>query len=265
MPSCSKAKNPQGICISFTEADHKYRSIIDGKEISYVSGTTFLGKFFKPFDPTGVITARCAKKEGITVAEMKARWAEKGKKSCYYGTRLHEICEDVLQHRNLRNQPESVEEEQRFKNGIKIANNILKKFDIIGVEKIVFSYKLPTPIAGTIDLLCKSKLDNIYYIFDWKTNTKIDKDNKYNNFALEPISHIPDNSFYHYSLQLSLYQFIMEYGHYVPYGTKFKRALFHITPQNAEILKVPDLTKEIRDMLIFDASCKYKQNNNQQR
>ena len=121
MPSCSTSTNPQGISVTFTEADHKYKSIINGKEIEYVSGTGFLGKYYKPFDPTGVITARCAKREGITVEEIKARWAEKGRRSCYYGTRLHETCEDVLHKRDFRNKPEDIAEEQRFSRGVKIA------------------------------------------------------------------------------------------------------------------------------------------------
>ena len=254
MPSCSTAKNPQGVEITFNEQYHSYKSVIDGKEISYVSGTTFLSKFFKPFDPTGEITARCAKRDGLTVEQLKQKWAEKGKKSCYYGTRLHETCEDTLLQRDLRNTPDSPEEDARFKNGIKAAKSILQKFDIIGIEKIVFSHQLPTPIAGTIDLLCKSKLDGSYCIFDWKTNEKIEKDNKYNSFCLDPISYLPDTSLYHYGLQLSLYQFIMEYQHYVPNGTQFKRALIHITSDNAEVIKIPDLTKEIRDLVIYSAA-----------
>lgn len=205
MPSCSKAKNPQGVEIVFTEADHSYKSSLAGREISYVSGTTFLGKFFKPFDPTGAITARCAKREGITVEELKARWAEKGRRSCYYGTRLHETCEDTLLGRALRNTPETLEEEQRFANGIKMAKSVLQKFEVLGIEKIVFSHSLPTPIAGTVDLLCKSKKDGSICIFDWKTNEKIDKENTYNSFCLDPISYIPDIALYHYALQLSLY------------------------------------------------------------
>jgi len=39
MPSCSKAKNPRGVEIIFTEEDHKYKSIIDGQEVFYTSGT----------------------------------------------------------------------------------------------------------------------------------------------------------------------------------------------------------------------------------
>lgn len=250
MPSCSKARNPQGITIEFNEQFHSYKSVIDGKELSYISGTTFLGKFFKPFDPTGVITARCAKKEGITVSELKERWAEKGRQSCYYGTRLHETCEDVLYHRAFRNKPDSRAEEERFKRGIKIAENILKKYDVVGVEQIVFSHKLPIPIAGTIDLLCKSKKDGTYCIFDWKTNAELSLDNKYNSFCLDPIEHVQDTAFGHYSLQLSLYQFLLVYAKYVPRDTKFNRALLHVTEDTAEVLKVPDLTSEIKDLII---------------
>ena len=96
MPGTSKAKSPCGIEIEFEEATHIYRSLINGLEVRYVSGTTLLSKYFPPFDPTGVITARCAKKEGVTVEEIKERWAAKGRESCRLGTRTHETIEDIL-------------------------------------------------------------------------------------------------------------------------------------------------------------------------
>ena len=71
MPATSKSKNPRGVEIVFTEADHKYLSIVNGKEINYTSVTGLVGSCFPQFDPTGAIAERCAKKEGITVAELK--------------------------------------------------------------------------------------------------------------------------------------------------------------------------------------------------
>lgn len=250
MPSCSKAKNPQGIEIIFTEDDHKYRSMIDGKEISYVSGTTFLGKFFKPFDPTGIITARCAKKEGITVAEMKARWAEKGRQSCIFGTRVHETCEDVFNNRmEFRNKPNDLKEELTFKNAKTMSKAIMQKLDIVGIEMIVFSHKLQ--IAGTIDLFCKSKKEpNTFVIIDHKTNQSIDTENKYKNFALDPISHVPDTNFWHYGLQLNLYQYLLKYSKYIPHDANVKMFLNHITEEKAKLIELPDLQLEIRDMII---------------
>ena len=168
MPGTSKAKNPRGIEIVFTEDDHKYRSTINGKELVYVSGTQFIGKYFKPFDPTGIITERCAKKEGITVEELKARWQAKGANSCRLGTRLHETIEDILQSRALRNSPEDEAEERRFKNGVEVAKKLLDRVDVLGIEKIVFSDRLK--VAGTIDLLAKSKKTGQLLLIDHKTN-----------------------------------------------------------------------------------------------
>lgn len=248
MPSCSKAKNPQGIEIVFTEDDHKYRSVIDGKEIIYVSGTTFLGKFFKPFDPTGKITERCAAKEGITVAELKARWAEKGRQSCIFGTRVHETCEDVFNNSAFRNKANDLKDERTFKNAITMSRKIKERLDIIGIEQIVFSHKLQ--IAGTIDLLAKSKKDDTYFIIDHKTNASIDTENKYNNFALDPISHVADLNFWHYALQLNLYQYLLKFGNYVKKDTPFKMYLNHITEEKAKLIELPDMQSEIKDMII---------------
>ena len=46
MPQCSKQKNNNGIEIVFEEDTHKYYSIINNKTIDYISGTTFVSKFF---------------------------------------------------------------------------------------------------------------------------------------------------------------------------------------------------------------------------
>lgn len=256
MPSCSKAKNPRGVEITFTEEDHKYKSFINGLQINYVSGTTFLGKFFPQFDPTGIITARCAKKEGITVEEIKERWAAKGRESTRLGTRLHELCEDIILGRNVRNTPENIVESNRFKNGQKLATQLKHSIDVLGVEKIVFSHRLPTPIAGTIDLFGRSKKDGSYLILDWKTNKEIEKDNKYKKFCLAPIQHIPDTSLHHYALQLSLYQYLLKFEGYVEKDAKFKMALLHVTENAAETIIVPDYTNEIKDLIIWN-ECHY--------
>ena len=95
MPGTSKAKSPSGVEITFEELTHTYSSKVNGKAIDYVSGTVFLHKFFPEFDPTGEITKRCAKKQGVTVEELKKQWAQKGLEATTFGTRCHEVCEDI--------------------------------------------------------------------------------------------------------------------------------------------------------------------------
>lgn len=256
MPACSTAEHPSGIKITFEEETHRYSSEINGNEIEYVSGTTFLHRFFQPFDPTGKIAERCALKEGLTVEALKAKWAAKRDNSCVFGTRCHETCEDTLLALPYRNKPENEREEKTFKVAKDIAGQFRKQLDILAVEKIVFSPYLPIPVAGTIDLLARSRKDGSILVLDWKTNEKIDTENKYGKFCLDPISHIPDLNYHHYALQLSLYQYLLEFGKYVPIGSKFKRAIIHLTESGYQIHQLPDYSREIRDMIIWNA-CKF--------
>ena len=251
MPGSSKAKHPRGHEIEFFEDSHVYKSIIDGKEIKYTSGTGVIHHCFPPFDPSGEITKRCALKEGISVDELKARWKAKGDASCKFGTRVHECCEDVELGKSLdelRNKPSSPKEEKLMANAIKMAKKFYERLYILGAEKIVFSPSLQ--IAGTVDLLARSKKDGSYLIIDWKTNKSIDVEDKWNKFALDPISHLHDTNYVQYCCQLNLYQYLLRREKYVPIDAKFKMFLVHVTEQDASLISVPDMQLEIRDMMI---------------
>ena len=248
MPGSSKACDPRGHEIEFFEDTHVYQSIIDGKEIRYISGTTFLSKYYPKFDPTGEITRKCAAREGITVEEIKARWKAKSDSACVYGTRVHELCEDIELGREIRNTPQNETEQKAFANATKIATAFRQKMDILGVEKIIFSPELQ--LAGTIDLFGRSRKDGTYLIIDHKTNQKIETENKYNKFCNSPIEHVPDLSFHHYSLQLNLYAYLLRYGKYVLPNAKFKFYLNHITEEKFELIELPDMQNEIKDLMI---------------
>lgn len=249
MPGCSTATNPKGYHIIFTEDDHKYTTLIDGKEVLYTSGTAFSHPFFPEFDPTGQITERCAKKEGLTIEQIKAKWAAKGAESCRLGTRTHETCEDVLNGAaKYRNIAESIDEQKRFNNAIAITKQIKNRLDILGIELIVFDVELA--LAGTIDLFGKSRKDGTYIIIDHKTNADLQLENKYQSFAFDPIQNVPNTNFGHYQIQLNLYQYLLKYGGYVPKDAKFKMYLNHITSEHAKLIEVPDRQNEIKDMMI---------------
>lgn len=251
MPGTSKAKHPRGYEIEFFEDSHIYRSIINGKEIKYTSGTGLIHACFPPFDPSGEITKRCALKEGITIEELKARWKAKGDASCKFGTRVHECCEDIelgKSEHELRNKPQDAREEIVFKHAVNMARKFRQQLDILGVEKIVFSPELE--IAGTIDLFARSKKTGDWIIIDHKTNQTIDTENKWNSFALEPIEYVPNINFYTYSLQLNLYQYLSQREGYVPKHSKFRLFLNHLTESGAKLIELPDMQLEIRDIIV---------------
>ena len=249
MPGSSKAKHPKGYIVEFFEDSHKYISYIDGQKICYISGTQFLHKFFKPFDADGEIAKRCAMKEGVSIEEIRDRWAKAGKEASTLGTKIHECCEDIeLGRKELRNKPANMKEERMMDHAIKMAKRFYAGFDILGVEKIVFSPSLR--IAGTIDLFARSKKDGTYVIIDHKTNKSIDLEDRWNKFALPPIDHLHDINFVTYGLQLNLYEYLLKREGYIPKDAKFKLFLNHITEDSAKLILIPDYQMEIRDMFI---------------
>ena len=251
MPGTSKAKHPKGYEIEFFEETHLYKSIINGREIKYTSGTGVIHNCFPPFDPSGEITKRCALKEGITIEELKAKWKAKGDASCKFGTRVHECCEDIelgKSENELRNTPIDEHEKIVFGHAVNIARRFRQQLDILGVEKIVFSPDLE--IAGTIDLFARSRKDGSYVIIDHKTNQTIDTENKWNNFALSPIEHVPAINFYTYALQLNLYRYLLQREGYVPKRAKFKLFLNHLTEAGAKLIELPNMQLEIRDIVV---------------
>ena len=149
--------------------------------------------------------------------------------------------------RPFRNTPQNAKEEIVFNRAKAFATKFKNELDILGVEQIVFDHRLK--LAGTIDLLARSKKDGSILVLDWKTNSEIKRENSFEK-CLFPIDHLDNCNFYHYALQLSLYQFLLTYGGYYPKDTKFKRALIHINTEGAEVIQVPDLTSEIKDMII---------------
>ena len=256
MPSCSKQTNPRGVEIVFEELSHKYSSLINGKELIYISGTSFVHKFFPQFDPTGEITKRCALREGITPEALRERWREKANRSTSFGTKIHETVEDVLKGDMLRNKPNDEKEKRTMDSAVKLAKLILENMDVIGIEKIVFDSDIR--IAGTMDLFARSRKNGRLWILDHKTNEHIDTYNKWNKFALEPITNIADTNYFQYALQLNLYENILKRAGYVDKTEKIEKALFHITESGNKTYPLPNTQNEIEKMIEYFLSGKIK-------
>ena len=64
-------------------------------------------------------------------------------------------------------------------------------------------------LAGSIDGIFRRRSDGRFLIYDWKRSKKITTDNKFQS-GLGPMSHLPDCNYWHYSLQLNVYRWILE-------------------------------------------------------
>ena len=187
--------------ITLHRDSHTYQ-LLDDSNVNFKSVTTFIGDFFEEFDAKKISTKLVKsniKYMHLTVEELMAQWT----KASEYGTLVHEELEHFILHKTPVN-------ELKSKQGVQWLKNYIVKSDFeIYSEAVVYSKELK--LAGTIDLLLLDKKTGQYNIMDWKTSKRISSKafrNKKGNHAVT--SNIDDCNFNHYSLQLSLYRYILE-------------------------------------------------------
>jgi hypothetical protein len=72
-------------------------------------------------------------------------------------------------------------------------------------------------------------------------------DNKYQK-GLGPVSHLPDTNYWHYTIQLNLYRWILE-KHYGLKISELALIVLHPTNKNYKIYKLNRLEEEIEEIL----------------
>lgn len=109
-------------------------------------------------------------------------------------------------------------------------------------EVIVWDKKLM--VAGMIDQLFTTNEWKIIMV-DWKTSKEI-KRNWYKKFMKWLFSKYPDANYYHYSLQLSLYKYIIEKNTDLEIDAMY---IWHFSAEkeNFKNIKCVDMTKEIHE------------------
>lgn len=225
--------------VVFDSVNHTYFK--NGKKL--ISVTQFISKFKNEFD-SDYWSKKIALRENKTQEEILKQWSDKAKKSCEIGTAIHKIFENYINNKFsiLGNEividfiDLDIEYLTEFYPKSKVAIQFIKDFFItkrlipVHSEYIVYNDYL----AGQVDLICKDINDN-YFILDFKTNDKIET-NHYNKYLKGALKNIPDSTFYHYSLQLSIYKQM--------YNKNVKGLyLVHITPEKYNFIECIDIFK----------------------
>jgi len=238
--------------IKYYDKPHKY--YIDGEELTSV--TTFIGKFKEKFDEE-YWSKRKAKERGITQKEILAEWKNKSLTSTEKGTAFHEYAENYLTNRIFPFPQEQIN------NVLGEGNDVKERFDKIVIlfeEFYKQSYGKLIPIraelvvgdkelgiCGMVDQLFFNEKSGKLEIWDWKTNKKIDKKNRWQQFK-EPISHLDVCELNTYSLQLSLYKYIITRNTNIDLGDNY---IVWFNEKNDKYfpIKCHDYTQEIKVML----------------
>lgn len=188
--------------IVFYEDGHKYIDTNTGLEL--VSVTTEKKNYINPFDPTGKITEACAKKEGISVEELKHRWKQIAIEGQRRGTLLHSYCESLA----YRKYP--IVDMKSFPHMHNLVNQIHNFFDdyrhwiTLAVECIVGDEKN----AGQFDRLVQDETKGEIYIVDYKFQKSFK--GSYGKMMLPPYDQYPDDTLHQYSWQMSRYKSMLE-------------------------------------------------------
>lgn len=192
--------------IQFSDKDHSYASIIpDG--VQWISVTTLIHALTEPFDSKAT-AAKCSRNTrskwfGYKPEEIIAAWNGENNRSTelghwYHSKRETELCTGI----------EDVQVPITT-NGVKVARD-QKLTEGIYPEHIV--YMQSAGICGQVDKPWIQ--DGVLNINDYKTNKEI-KRKGFTNWEgiskkmLKPLHHLDDCEYTHYSLQLSIYAYLI--------------------------------------------------------
>jgi hypothetical protein len=201
--------------IKFNADNHSYTSI-DGEAIDWISVTTLVSHFKKPFDAKKVAErvskSKRSKWYGIDPVIIQQIWTNEADRSTTLGTWYHnqredDICSLASMEREGVTVP--VFKPTELKEGDKIAPS--QKLEP-GVYPEHMVYLRSTGICGQSDLV--EVVNGKVNIIDYKTNKKIDTESYVDwegksEMMLPPVDNLEDCNFYHYALQLSVYMYII--------------------------------------------------------
>lgn len=232
--------------VAFSEDSHTYWNVNDNEK--YISVTTLIHKFTQPFDKDfwsaykaleklipkeswamekkSLLSSKKFDKDILdlyNISELEFNetqqgildaWDEENRKSCERGTKIHE----EIEHSFYRDAHDI--SLQKFGIGGKF--ECKKDYSELDLEYGVYPEYLIyresedgiLRIAGQVDLIIKS--GNEITIVDHKTNKKIDQKSGFNtstrsNVKMKyPLNNLMDCNFYHYTMQLSTYAWMLQ-------------------------------------------------------
>lgn len=145
--------------------------------------------------------------------EVKSGWKDTNKEACEHGTRVH-----AKQENTFYMNPQKMIDKFNVGNKFKVNKNYHK----LDLERAIYPEILLSSvskdgllrIAGQSDLLIKD--GNHIKIWDWKTNKELKMESYYDKkkgsheMMKYPLNNIQDCNYMHYTLQLSLYAWMVQ-------------------------------------------------------
>ena len=191
--------------VSLEPISHTYA---DTNGEAYESVSHFIGRFTEPFNGD-MIAARCAGKGkymGMTKAQVLQAWEDNKNEAIDHGNRLHDALE--MFEKTTIIDPKNEDLRPFIMAIMKYYEGYYRSYP----ETLFYSEKYK--LSGTADkpMARTSSKKSIIDIDDYKTNLSkgIEYESPYGKFMLGPLSHLEDCNYNKYSLQLSIYSYLLE-------------------------------------------------------
>lgn len=221
--------------IYFEESTHTYTDSLGTK---YTSVTKFVHELC-PEQNWDKIAENYAIKHNMPISDVKKMWDEKKNIAASMGTQVHSYMEFLWKRKHYQPEVPIGDYELVRQNGLAAYKSLSRRFVPIRNEFIV--YKPEWSLCGTIDFLCYDRGKDCIAILDWKTNVKIDRDNKFQE-CIGPLNGLPDCNYIHYSAQLSTYKLLIERVTDLRVG---ELALVHLKRDGWEYIPCQDFSVEL--------------------
>jgi hypothetical protein len=207
-----KNAHPRDEHIQFFEEGHRY--VVYGESGKYTSVTTWNHSMFGHFDADKAVRTvmknRRYKKDPTykyylkTPEEMKQMWEDNRDAAASAGTQMHLNIEQFYNGLTVKNSS------KEFLFFLEFWRDFVDVFEPYRTEWCVFHEELR--LSGSIDMVYRHRLTGDFYIYDWKRTPEIVWTSKFEEvYSHVPcLSDIPDTNFWHYSLQLNTYRYILE-------------------------------------------------------
>lgn len=268
-------KHPRDDRIQFEEETHTYT--VDGVRAGWTSCTGFLHNFFGHFDADAVIAKMMAspkwyesKYYGQTAEQIKAGWAAKGKASSEAGTRMHLDIEhfyNALPAAWAKGEARAVDVEtgvvamreadawepmagSEWDYFLDYQRAYGSRFEPFRTEWLVFDEE--HKVSGSIDMVYR-KPDGTLAIYDWKRIEEVKTENRFQS-GLGPVSHLPDTNYWHYSLQLNVYRYILQ-KHYGEVVSELALVVLHPNNKSWRVVRLNMLDDEVAGMMAARAAA----------
>jgi hypothetical protein len=202
--------------IIFNAEEHSYKSLNPEENINWVSVTTLVSHFKKPFDAKAVSKLVSKKKNskwyGIDPVIIQQIWDNEGNRSTTDGTWYHNQREDDLcSFASIEREGVTLPVFKPSGENAGMRSAPLQKLEP-GVYPEHMVYLKSAGLCGQSDLV--EVVNGKVNIIDYKTNKEI-KMKGYTNWEgitekmLLPVNSLDDCHFNHYALQLSIYMYII--------------------------------------------------------